>query len=238
MSNQTSFQIVIDEFNSQIFCLKMGNIILNAKQITEEELEQIRSQKIYEHLSVKINTDNKRLLNQFLKEGFYLVDTQITFRLDDFSKNRIPSNFVRKVTANDLRKVMNISKKSFRIDRFHNDENLNFALANEYYMTWTKNLIKNESILTYVYEEDQKIYGFCSWQIQNNIASLILVAVLEGYRGRGVYKAMINHFLYYHCGEIKSATTGTQINNYPVHKFWGKAGAYLFESKYVLHKKI
>lgn len=231
------FSIALDKFNSQIFDLKMGNIFPNASLLLEEDLKYVRFQKTFDHLSIKISADNKCLLNQFLKEGFYLVDTQVTYKVDVFPKNRKQSKHVRKATPNDFSSVSKISETSFKIDRFHSDINLDCKKANIYYSTWAQNLLMNESIMTYVYEKNNKIYGFSSWEINNNNASLILVAVSEDYRGKGVYKSMLNHFFYCHSEEIISATTGTQINNFPVHNFWGKIGACLIEAKYVLHKK-
>ena len=69
-----------DKFNSEIFGIKMGNIVLSKDEINDETfsvkevIEQGKDEQ-FKHISVKFPTSCKALFNKFVQDGFYLTDT-------------------------------------------------------------------------------------------------------------------------------------------------------------------
>lgn len=231
--------IIYDDFNSRIFSLRMGNVLINNGN--EDTIDSLDKTELYDHLSVKIPTNNKVLLNNFLAQGFVLVDTQITYVLDEFSALDVSensNNAVRSAEGKDKAQILNIARQSFTIDRFHSDSSLDSRSADKYYADWASNLLKDITTISDVYIKNDNVAGFAFWKIENETARLILVAVSEKNRGEGIYRELISSFVLKHRKKIKQAITGTQINNVGVNKFWGRSGAYIYKSEYVLHKKI
>ncbi len=231
-------KILLDEYNSKIFNLRMGNIVDYDHCIDALSFNSIIDNSSFNHLSIKINTNNKEIANLFLKNGFYLVDTQITYKLKLENQQFEKNVNVQIATQNEAREIAKIAKNSFSLDRFHSDTNLSKEKANNYYKQWALNLLDNISIISLVYKDNNKINGFSFWKIEHSTAKLILVAVSNKERGKGIYGKMISHFLNTYSKNIKEIFMGTQINNYPVHKYWSKLGAEIVESNYVLHKVI
>lgn len=227
-------KLVYDEFNSSIFNLEMANIILDRIEPTEDVKDFIKNS-IYEHLSVKIDTEDKQSLNIFLINGFYLVDTQVTYEYKVLNIPKLQAEHVRDMNIKDLKEVLDIARESFSIDRFHSDFNLDWQKANSYYENWANNLFTNKDNVSHVFEENGTICGFSFWSIKDKNATLILIAVEKNQRMKGVYKNLINYFIENFAHKINVINMGTQINNYGVHKYWGTRGAYIKSSKYVLH---
>ena len=77
-------KIVLDEFNSDIFGIKMGNIV---EILSDEQIEDVNSlvedalKQGYNHLNVKMAVSDKRTTNIFLGQGFELVDTQLMYSI-------------------------------------------------------------------------------------------------------------------------------------------------------------
>lgn len=227
-------KIVFDEFNSSIFGLNMANVVLDGVA-SYKEIKALVNNCLYDHLSVKIDTDEKDSFDNFIKNGFYLVDTQVTYEFKNINSQILTFDNVRKLKAEDIEEVLEIARDSFSIDRFHSDFNLDLQKANNYYEKWAYNLSNNNEIISHVFAENGVVCGFSFWSIKENYATLILIAVAKNQRMKGVYSNLINFFIVNLPQGINTIYMGTQINNYGVHKYWGARGAYIKSSKYVLH---
>lgn len=231
-------KIVLDKYNSKIFGMKMGNILEFDFEKDVKHLNSHIKKTDFNHLSIKIDTNSKETFNFFIKNNFYLVDTQVTYKLLIKNNQFERSPNVRGALIEDTKKILEIAEQSFIIDRFHSDPNLSFNLSNKYYQQWSENLLNDEDTISYIYQIEDDVVGFSFWKLEGDISRLILVAVSNDYRGRGIYSKMISHFLNEYNDKIDIVLMGTQINNYPVHKYWSKIGATIIESNYVLHKVI
>lgn len=238
------FNIVKDEFNSNIFKMKMGNLIIEKNYDLNVIIDKAKKDK-YEHLSIKIDTTDLKLCNLCLNAGFYIVDTLVSYRYD-YRKNIIPEYkyfdglIISDVEKRDIDAICSIAYNSFFNDRFHNDPFLSDDLCNTYYEQWIRNSCNGFADTVLVCKDrDNNILGFGTGKYQDvHDSALVLNAVTNFARGKGVYTAMIFEAMKRYRGKSQFLNLGTQINNYAVQKAWGKLGFQLFDSKYVLHKKI
>ncbi len=237
-----------DSFNSEIFGLKMGNVeldnpILNYKQFITEEKAFLND---FEHLSLKIDSNNKQLFNYAIASGYYLVDTLIEYI---FTKNKsiLPKiNHkceLRDYQINDLKDLKNIAKNSFEIDRFHSDKNLSRERCDLYYEKWVENSCNGfaDKVIVATYKDE--IVGFTTGKNYENdeLGHLVLSAVSNKYRGLGIYTSMIYEGVSWILNDFqfkKGILVGTQLNNIAVQKAWIKLGFSVFKSTYVLHKYL
>lgn len=236
-------KIVNDEFNTNIFKLNMGNIL----EANMDDIEEVLGTSFdsYDHLSAKIDCKDLELCNYLLSKGFYIVDTLVSY-VFDYTKSDIPNLEYAKdisissVETNDIETISQIAYHSFFNDRFHNDPNLDNDLCNLYYENWIRNSCNGFADMVLVgKDESNNILGFGTGKYYDEKHSaLVLNAVTEYARGKGVYTAMIYEAIKFFQGKSDYLTLGTQINNYAVQKAWNRLGFKIFESKYVLHKII
>lgn len=231
-----------DEFNSTIFQMKMGNIIEFSKN---DKAELDKETGNYDHLSIKLDCSELELCNYLLSKGFYIVDTLVSY-VFDYEKNKIPEiSYNQDIQINDVERedislISDIAYHSFFNDRFHNDPYLDKEKCNEYYETWIRNSCNGFADMVLVGKDrENHILGFGTGKYYDeNHSALVLNAVTEYARGKGVYTAMIFEAMKRFKGKSRHLTLGTQINNYAVQKAWNKLGFKIYESKYVLHKRI
>ncbi len=235
-----------DKFNSEIFGIKMGNIVLSKDEINDETfsvkevIEQGKDEQ-FKHISVKFPTSCKALFNKFVQDGFYLTDTlfEYIYKFDGSSLPNIThKTIVRDYQEDDLKELMEIAKGSFDYDRYHSDPNLDNKLCDKYYEQWIYNSCHGFADKVIVSEYNNTVVGFTTGKADNMqpYGHLVLSAVSDKYRGLGIYTSMIYEGVKWLEKEgFKGLIVGTQINNIAVQKAWIKLGFTVLDSEYVLH---
>lgn len=243
-------KIIKDKFNSEIFQIQMGNVgVESGENVTTKvwkEQEQKAKQEGFSHLTIKIPSTDKKLLNQMLTNGFTLADTLIEY-VFDMKKAHLPEMW-HKCKLHDCREeeieaLKKIAKKSFEIDRFHSDESLDNDRCDLYYEKWIENSYNGFAEKVIVAEYNDEPVGFTTGKTyeDDEYGHLVLSAVSNKYRGIGVYTSMIHEgisWLLREHGELKGVIVGTQLDNIAVQKAWIKLGFTVFDSLYVLQKYI
>jgi len=233
-----------DHFNSKIFGMKFGNVIDYEKEISSEEIVDIITRNEFDFLGIKIDSKDFKVIYNFQKAGFYLVDCLVTYEFDS-SKMPVPSedfniSFAQKVGENDITRLANIAADVFKIDRFHSDPNLSRLDADEYYRSWVFNSFSGFADGAILPMIDNKIVGFTTYKINNvneETSTMVLSAVDSEYMGQGVYFNMIKKGTLELLKQSKKIRVGTQVDNIPVQRTWQKLGYKLVEIKYILHYK-
>jgi len=236
--------IVVDKFNSEQFNIKMGNCNIKAK----DEIGKVVSvgrQEGYKHLATKISTGEIQLINELLENGFYLVDTLISYKFD-FKYDKLPTYIIGDeiqicgVEYSDINEIGKIAAESFSHDRFHNDKNLPDALCDKYYKNWAENSCRGFADIVLVAKNNKgDILGFITGkQYEDTCGAIVLNAVKKSARGKGVYTALVYEIMRYFNDKVDVLTVGTQINTYAAQRTWAKLGFKVYDSKYVLHKML
>lgn len=250
--NQGFIKILKDEWNSTHFGKKMGNVELNIKEaLSFEDILFVINDAVlkakkegFEHLTFKISTDKKKIIRSLNELQFYLVDTLITFNFD-FKKSKLASvknNCVfHEMNYTDLDILKDISKKAFKIDRFHSDPSFDDELCNQYYEKWIENSyngIADKIIVAYV---NNSPVGYTTIKLpedKTSVSTLVLSAVSLDYRNQGIYTSIIHECISWIDGKSDYVRIGTQIDNIAVQKAWIKLGLTIYESQYVFQKDI
>ena len=238
-----------DEFNSKIFRIEMGNLKLENyifKSVEEFcECEKSAVSGLYDHVTLRIPSNDKAMINIALSSGYSLVDILVEFV---FKKNaQLPhiqhKCVLRDCDESDLPELKRIAKYSFTHDRFHSDSNLRKELCDLYYEKWIENSFYGFADRVIVAEYNGKPVGFTTGKMGSNNGNdhLVLSAVSEEYRGIGLYTSMIHEgvsWIMKENPESKGIIVGTQLDNVNVMKAWIKLGFTIYDSKIILHKYL
>ena len=185
----------------------------------------------------KINTKSIHTWQCLERANFKLVDTNIRFELNTFSKieSRENSNieivFAKKKHENE---IANIARNNFLFSRFHLDPLIDNEIANQIKQNWVKN---------YFYDKrgDQMVLallnnqpaGFLQLIVNEGEFIIDLIGVDKIAQGKGIAFSMILFAINnLKCSSMK---VGTQIGNIPSIKLYQKLGFILAGSDYVFH---
>lgn len=235
--------IVTDIFNSEIFHLKMGNIVDLDCDITEKDvLKLIKSGRTeqYQHLNVKIPSSRKQTLNIFSRNGFDLVDTQLMYCLRNSGREvmqRSKSVSYREYVEEDKKWIVRIAESAYILDQYHSDTALDDSLCDRYYAEWSKNCCEGfaDKVFVAVLPND-RIVGYITLDYKKDCAIVGLAAVDEEYRGKGYFTFLIENTLK-GIGD-KCLYYGTQLANTPVLKTMGRFGGVVEYSNHVMHLRL
>ena len=122
--------------------------------------------------------------------------------------------------------------------RFTNDPNLDKEKAKLIYVDWTRNSFSKENKHFVTYEEDNTSIGFIVFSINENIATIELVAVDREYQNKRIGKAMmieLDRFLYEVKNEVTLIKVGTQAENENAIRFYQNRGFKLVKINTIYH---
>lgn len=255
-------QIQIDEdmFNSDHFGIKMGNMEIHetedSKHFTVDEyyaiLNDVMEQAVkegFQHLTCKIDPNYKTSIYALQKHQFLLVDTLVT-ACYDFSREHTGE---RKMTCEvgdcreeDIARLKEIAKISYKMDRFHSDPSLANDLCDQYYEKWIENCCHgfvDKVIVGYVNGQAAG-YATCKWKTGDPYIEFVLAAVDPEVRGLGVHNTMKYAEIAWATElaqknpNIKGILDGTQLGNIAVQRTWSKVGFIPYSSRYVFQKRL
>lgn len=239
-----------DEFNSMIFGLIMGNLEENGNGEYSSLQEAVESAKHlgFEHLAIRIDTNNKPLVYEAENHDFRLMDTLVTY---GFALNRdipvvLQHEFeIASCKKDDMPILETIAKNSFTFDRYHSDPSLSQEAADQYYAKWMHNSFYQSGFTDHIIVAllHGKPIGFTTYKVgdERNPVRLVLSAVTQAARGKGAYTSMLYEGILWAKKQKDAACReffiGTQINN-TVQKIWIKFGFSIRSSQYILHRTL
>lgn len=248
------FYVEKDSFNSEHFGIKMGNVLTRMSFIDgsdEKNVEDFKhviskaKENGYKHLTFKVPTNEKKIIMCATSQGMEIADTLVRY-VFDFTKSHL-LDIQHKCSLDDCRNeelqfIKAIAKKSFKIDRFHSDNNLPDELCDLYYDKWIENSFNGYADKVIVAHYNNDVVGFTTGNLRegDTFSQLVLSAVSDKYRGIGVYTSMIHEGTkWLHQNRFagtKGVIVGTQIDNIAVQRAWIKLGYSIFDSQYVFQK--
>jgi GNAT superfamily N-acetyltransferase len=255
------------KWDTKHFARKMGQIDLRASAASKRrrqlasgllisELLKKAKETRFNHLSLKI--DNKLVdeIDRAERAGFLYMASLISYclNLKDFksslSLDKIDIKPARKTDHKAIKKIAHDSFSNINdwLDRFHADINLPKKLSDHLYVQWINNCLKGaEADMVLASFIKNKPVGFISAKTDKaikkhlglKVATIPLNAVSKKYRGRGIYKYLVNSLLI----DLKNkgydaAIITTQLSTRAVAKTWLSMGASIFSSRMVFHKTL
>ncbi len=188
---------------------------------------------------IGLNTNllrNPIIFNILVRKGFHYIHTLLTYQMqkNEFANLRLPhsSGFnIREAREEDVEKVMDLAKRSFKYSRLLLDPFLDKEKGKNLLAISAKNSILNGFVdIMYVAEVEKKIVGYYSGkkkmikEFNLGFGEGVISAVDEEYRGLGIFKDLNTNLLGWFYRNTDFAELGTYIANTPVHKTWNNNG--------------
>lgn len=156
-------------------------------------------------------------INNLEKHGFKLCDISVEYFLDLSRSPAYEIYGIRSLDVMDIDRVLEITRNSFYLDRFHKDPNLTSKQADNMYQEWVINACNGSyGDAVFVAEGGRDIVGFSSCRIIDNYGEIDLTAIDISNKDRNVstnlIAADINFFMNNNLDFVK---TSTQIENIP-----------------------
>lgn len=196
----------------------------------------------------KIATDQVELVRQLGKAGLYVVDVNMTFRLNNkgpahVSSPGYPSWSIGEITADQHEEVLAIAGSCFRYSRFHLDPLVPSKIAHRVKHDWILSYVTGQrGEKLFVASANGKLAGFLAVIATESGGksgrTIDLVGVDKTFQGQGAGQALGKFFIDYYRDRCDFLNVGTQGANVPSIRLYQKLGFSLMKSEYVMHMHV
>jgi dTDP-4-amino-4,6-dideoxy-D-galactose acyltransferase len=216
------------EWDSGFFNLKVGQLIFDKTQplsgVPDFDLIYVTSESDFDLEIEKFGNTFSEVKVKFAKE----------IKKSDFKSENIHSIDDIDIATQDLYQLAYESGKN---SRFLLDKNFKAEDFKKLYRTWVDNSISKEiatDIL--VYADANEIRGFVTYKINDESASVGLIAVDGNHQEKGIGRQLLNHLesILFH-ENITKLTIPTQQENIQACNFYKKQGYLADELTYIKH---
>jgi ribosomal protein S18 acetylase RimI-like enzyme len=191
-------------------------------------------------LYTKIDCSNHMDLRHLENLGFRVIEINVTLKQELGLKFKIGSNQnqqyrIRLAKADDRKDVEEIARKSFTLDRFHQDPRIDNSSADEIKKQWAGNFFlgKRGDLLAVATRNNRPVaFLLLLFGQKENIIDLI--AVDSEHRKNGLAEQMIE-FVKSIMESQKTLLVGTQATNIPSIRLYEKMGFQKIDSQILLH---
>lgn len=251
-------ETVLDEFNSEHFGLRMGELRTGAairrtdgpglRRAVSSGVEAARREG-FQHLTCRVDTSDKGLAAALTGNGFQIADTLVTYCFW-FGNDRLPAPQCRCVLEDcreeDMTLLREVARTSFQMDRFHSDPALPDELCDAYYEKWFVNSCKGFADKVLAARSGGAPVGFATGKhsADDPFVHMGLIAVSAKARGLGAGSGLEAGILRW-AEELAAADPavkgflhGTQINNTAMQRILVRMGFVPYASQYVLRRLI
>lgn len=233
----------LESFDSQHFGMKMGRVhscfgtdadvaALIASVASAADLEG------YEHLAVRVPSENPALVRAFQREGFFLVDTHCTLILEPLSEAP-PNASICDMQHCDLDRVQEMSEETFSLSRYRWDPLLTEQGRRDLMKAWLANDFGGRAECALVCRDSAgRPLGFiaCLLDKETRTASIDLIAVHSEAQGRGIAQQLIRESCRRMLGPAMRMTVETQGSNVGAHRLYFRSGFILNSTDISLHR--
>jgi len=229
------------KWDSRFFNKK--SYILNARKsilIPSEKIRSLIDDKFSDSfVTVKLNTQvDFAVVNLLQQCGFDYIDSELTLELIDdkssIDRGRNDGVLIEKSTSNADIPYSSLGT-AFRFTRFHTDLHIANDKADKLWINYLKNYILSDSRHMFIAKIESQVAGVALVNVDNAVATLFFISVVDRYRGRGVGSALLNHII--DCFDQYTIRTETQVKNLGALNFYIANGlSKIFMSSTVMHR--
>lgn len=212
------------EWDSNFFSMKIGMFFVN------KNINILNVIKDFDLIYLYSDKDNL---------AFPLVDKKVTFEIENLHNIVTQKdNNIHFYNKNDnYSEILNLSYQCGEYSRFKTDKNFKNGEYEKLYKEWIdKSISKEIAKEILVYKIYNKIAGFATIGVKNNVLEIGLVGVDKNYRGIGLGIALIDATI------LRAKNLGysslqvvTQLDNLPAVNLYYKAGFKIKDIKYIYH---
>lgn len=222
------YKWVLDSFDSEILGFPSAKIQHVDKGTVPLLVNNLLQEKIT-HAVIRVTSNEYSLIREIGKNGFYMVDVFIEMENKLKSENINTIQTSREATLSDLAEIQVIAEESFTATRYFNDPFISAKSAKNIYKKWVENSLKKivaDSVL--VLEINGIISGFITLE---KIGHIPLIAVRNGFRGKGIGKKMIlDSFEKFREWKVQKVSIETQLQNIPAIRSYQATGFKFIDS--------
>lgn len=234
-----NFTEILD-WDSNFFSLKIASVVIDSAD--PEFLDNIISEYktlnfdlIYLFIKGEVIIPNVLLS----RHNSILVDIKQIYEIDLVENIRLDSKSTQiKEFRGKPSELYNLAFQSGVRSRYKLDRNFSNTDFQNLYKIWVKNSL-NHTIAdkVIVYEEDSRILGFITLQIEeNNSVAIGLIATDYTYRSKGIGSVLINYAKYFTIEQgLHILNVATQKENLAACSFYKKQGMSLKSETYIYH---
>ena len=211
-----------------------GSFVEDAEDVKNSLVRITNTDKFF--LYAKVPVGSLACINILEKQGFHLVDTNITFEKPISPSKEIEGCCdVRFVIPDDDVQIVEMAEKSFKYSRFHLDSFFSKEVANSIKAEWVRSFFsgkRGDALIVALI--DNAVVGFLQLLQKGERIIIDLIAVDHNFRGRGIAKDMImysqNQFK-----DFEYIRVGTQLANKPSINLYEDMCFRYIEASYVFH---
>ncbi|EQB39199.1 hypothetical protein M947_08580 [Sulfurimonas hongkongensis] len=212
---------------------------LNKSKLMSSEVikKEIKDKLKNSFITVKLDTKSEYKILSFLQEcGFYYIDTEVTLEYVTNKKKKKLSSEVQIIKESKNKNLPYTDfEEVFTLTRFHTDLNIDNKKADELWMNYLKNYELSDSKHMFCAKVNNELAGIVLVNIDNKVASLFFVAVIDKFRDLGIGSALIDNAIRYFKGY--TIRVGTQVKNINALNFYINNGlSKINKISTVLHK--
>lgn len=220
--------IKILDWDSNFFGIKIGELIYEPHVNLENSIH-------FDLLYVKCNENFELEITNFTNN---FSETKLTF-IKKLIENHFESFNIFSVDEIDYQTndIYELAFESGKYSRFFLDKNFKLNKFQELYRKWVDNsILKIFADETLIYQEDNQIMGFVTYKINNEMATIGLIAVHPDFQGKGIGSKLLQ-FVENKLAKkkVKTLLIPTQQNNVSACHFYKKQGYKIYETTFVKH---
>ena len=212
--------------------LKKKAFFLNEKHISTF----FRREKITKNQFIYTKIKNKNFSKTLKKNSFRFITTNIQCKKKFIFKAKYDQNcsFAKK---KDLKNLKDISKKSYKLSRFHLDKKIAKKKCDRIFSSWIENYFKNKrGDYLLVYRKMKKVVGFLLLKKEGKkFLRIDLIAVNNQYKRLNIGKKLIDYAMFLYNKYYYYLIVGYQSHNLDAKNFYKKIGFKIEAKKDIYH---
>lgn len=210
------------------------------------------SQKNYELISCRFDSDDFKNIHLLENAGFYTVGNSVKMSLElskfqsDISDERNPHYTLEYYKPQYKDEILSIASQSHQVSHFHSDYNLNIDDTNKLFKSWTEKFCTDGTTNLYVALVGNEVIGFALFldsslfekYFSRKIKILDFIALRNDIKGKGIGSSILRQIFaemkpIYDLIELRTMQT-----NYPALNLYSKLGFKICSSDIIVHKML
>jgi ribosomal protein S18 acetylase RimI-like enzyme len=232
-----------DPFDSENFGLKMGRVaagfgVESASLGALEALVNAADEADYDHLTVRLPSEDPALIRRFQRVGFFVVDAHSTLKKKVEAVETAPPS-IESATPEDLAAVQELGAEAFALSRYAWDPLMSLEGRRRTMERWIENDFRTRAEFVLVARgETGSMDGFIAVLLNRaeRLAVIDLIAVHPRAQGRGFGLGLIKESERRLAGLADRFQVGTQGSNLGAHKLYAKAGFVMATTDITMHR--
>jgi ribosomal protein S18 acetylase RimI-like enzyme len=176
------------------------------------------------------------------KPGFKICgeNVELEFKYKGKNKSLQDKGGIRLIGGRDIKAATSIAKDAFRLSYLYRTGFGSIKDIDRYHIKWLKNLISDKNSYVFVAEDNKRVIGFNAVtldKVKRN-ARIVLIAVHNRFRGRGIGAQLVKHCLDFIRPQVKKVYVKTQADNKNAISLYRRQGFKILRNEKIYCQRI